>query len=226
MRTPEAPQALHRKESMQQAQAGDAIPSATFTVKVSRQTGSEGGKIAFGPFRPLDKTPAGSLTQQQQEHLDRLISEYTAKYPKTRQFTADHRKVFADPRAAGGFNPLWKEMVFPAVTDRSGGCISMISTGTSGSMWSMDSVPDFLATSQPLWWRPSKPQLDRGYEIGPTCPIAGEVARMVCEFSGKDRVAFCNTGSEALMAAIRVSRTITGRDRIAMFAGSCSWDLR
>jgi amino acid adenylation domain-containing protein len=62
--------------------------------------------------------------------------------------------------------------------------------------------------------------LDRGYEIGPTSPLAGEVARLVCEFSGKDRVAFCNTGSEALMAAIRVSRTITGRDRIAMFAGA------
>src|SRR6185436_7018495 len=65
-----------------------------------------------------------------------------------------------------------------------------------------------------------KAQLDRGYEIGPTCPIAGEVAKLVCEFSGKERVAFCNTGSEALMAAIRVSRTITGRDRIAMFAGA------
>ena len=35
-----------------------------------------------------------------------------------------------------------------------------------------------------------------------------------------ERVAFCNTGSEAVTAAIRVARTVSGRDKIAMFAGA------
>ena len=34
------------------------------------------------------------------------------------------------------------------------------------------------------------------------------------------RVAFTNTGSEAVLAATRVSRTVTGRDKIAVFAGA------
>ncbi len=38
--------------------------------------------------------------------------------------------------------------------------------------------------------------------------------------TGMERVAFCNTGSEAVTAAIRVARTVSGRDRIAMFAGA------
>jgi glutamate-1-semialdehyde aminotransferase len=33
-------------------------------------------------------------------------------------------------------------------------------------------------------------------------------------------VAFCNTGSEAVTAAIRLARTVSGRDKIAMFAGA------
>jgi glutamate-1-semialdehyde aminotransferase len=37
---------------------------------------------------------------------------------------------------------------------------------------------------------------------------------------GMERAAFCNTGSEALTAALRVARTVTGRDRIALFAGA------
>ena len=37
---------------------------------------------------------------------------------------------------------------------------------------------------------------------------------------GMERAAFCNTGSEAVTAAIRVARTVTGRDKIAMFAGA------
>ena len=35
-----------------------------------------------------------------------------------------------------------------------------------------------------------------------------------------ERVAFTNTGSEAVLAATRVSRTVTGRDKIAVFAGA------
>jgi len=195
-------------------------PHSSFNVRVKDQTGSGEKKIAFGPFRPMEKTPAGSLTAQQQAHLDKLITDYVARYPKTRAFTAEHRPVFADPRAVGGFNPLWKEMVFPAVTDRSSGAYLY---DIDGHEW-VDVVhgfgSGFFGHKPAFVVEAIKEQLDRGYEIGPTCPIAGEVAKLICEFSGKERVAFCNTGSEALMAAIRVSRTITGRDRIAMFAGA------
>ncbi len=218
---------LARIEAALGGLTGDAPPQPSpangteaFTVRVKEQTGSGEKKIAFGPFRPMEKTPAGSLTPQQQAHLDKLIADYVARYPKTRAFTAEHRPVFADPRAVGGFNPLWKEMVFPAVTDRSEGAYLH---DIDGHQW-IDVVhgfgSGFFGHKPPFVVEAIKEQLDRGYEIGPTCPIAGEVAKLVCEFSGKDRVAFCNTGSEALMAAIRVSRTITGRDRIAMFAGA------
>jgi glutamate-1-semialdehyde aminotransferase len=63
-------------------------------------------------------------------------------------------------------------------------------------------------------------QLRKGVEIGPQSPIAGEVARLISEFTGMDRVTFCNTGSEAVMAAIRLARTVTGRDTVALFSGA------
>ena len=54
-----------------------------------------------------------------------------------------------------------------------------------------------------------------------TCMLtAGEVAALVCEFTGMQRVGFTNTGSEAVLAATRVARTVTGRDKIAVFAGA------
>src|SRR5260370_3716413 len=63
-------------------------------------------------------------------------------------------------------------------------------------------------------------QLRLGFEIGPQSPLAGKVAELICEFTGMERVTFCNTGSEAVMAALRLSRTVTGRNKIVMFAGS------
>ena len=34
-------------------------------------------------------------------------------------------------------------------------------------------------------------QLDKGYEIGPQHPVAGEVADLVCELTGHERAALC-----------------------------------
>ena len=67
--------------------------------------------------------------------------------------------------------------------------------------------------------RPSPTQLDDGFAIGPQTPLAGEVAALVCEMTGNERVTFCNTGSEAVMAAMRVARTVTGRERVVVFTG-------
>ena len=65
-----------------------------------------------------------------------------------------------------------------------------------------------------------KAQCDTGIEIGPQSPLAGEVAKMVCEMVGMERAGFCSTGSEAVTAAIRVARTVSGRDTIVMFTGA------
>jgi hypothetical protein len=63
-------------------------------------------------------------------------------------------------------------------------------------------------------------QLDAGYEIGPQHPLAGVVAKQICELTGFDRAALCNTGSEAVMGTVRVARTVTGRDTLVIFTGS------
>ncbi|MFN0127474.1 MAG: amino acid adenylation domain-containing protein [Verrucomicrobiales bacterium] len=197
----------------------DPFP-APFTVRVRDQKGSDGRRISFGPFKPIETNRDGSLTAGQRAHLNQLIAEYSAKYPRTKESTSRHRDYFADPRAVAGFNPLWKEMVFPVVTDRSEGAHLW---DIDGHQW-IDVVhgfgSGFFGHRPPFVVEALKAQLDRGFEIGPTHPLAGEVARLIAEFSGQDRVAFSNTGSESLMAALRVARTVTGRDKVVMFAGA------
>ena len=62
-------------------------------------------------------------------------------------------------------------------------------------------------------------QIHQGFELGPQTPLAGEVAKLFCDLTGNERMTFCNTGSEAVMAAMRIARTVTGRNRIVYFAG-------
>ena len=42
----------------------------------------------------------------------------------------------------------------------------------------------------------------------------------MCELTGFDRAGLCNTGSEAVMAALRIARTVTGRSTVVLFTGS------
>jgi glutamate-1-semialdehyde aminotransferase len=65
-----------------------------------------------------------------------------------------------------------------------------------------------------------KAQIDLGYEIGPQHEMAGEVCKMMCEFTNFDRAGLCNTGSEAVLGAMRIARTVTGRSLIVAFSGS------
>lgn len=193
---------------------------AKFSVTATAQNVKSDKKIAFGPFRPIQTAKDGTLTEQQRDHLDTLLAAYIARTKSSKAFVQKNRHHFADPRAVAGFNHLWKEAVYPLVVDRSEG----------GRIWDIDGNEyiditqgfgvGFLGHRAPFVIDAVKAQLDRGIEIGPTSPLSGEVAELFLEFTGHERVSFCNTGSEAIMAAIRTSRTVTGRDKIVMFAGA------
>jgi glutamate-1-semialdehyde aminotransferase/acyl carrier protein len=174
----------------------------------------------FGPYKPIDKSPSGGLTERQQKHLDRLVSAYTARTPRSKRHTQRNRAHFADPRTVAGFRQNWKEMVYPIVVKHSRG----------SRFWDLDNHEyvdvtmgfgtNLFGHSPEFVTRALRNQLRHGIEVGPQSAIAGKVAALMCELSGMERAAFCNTGSEAVLAAVRVARTVTGRTKIATMSGA------
>ncbi len=63
-------------------------------------------------------------------------------------------------------------------------------------------------------------QIERGIHIGPQSDGAGKTAELLCEPTGMERAGFCVTGAEAVMMAIRLARTATGRTKLGIFEGS------
>ncbi|AKU98435.1 Malonyl CoA-acyl carrier protein transacylase [Labilithrix luteola] len=176
-------------------------------------------KKAFGAIARIH-TRADELTAQQRARLDAFIARYTARTARSKAYTAEHRGHMADPRVVNGFRPLTKELTYQLVIERSRGSrlwdidgneyIDVLS-GFGMNMFGWQ--PDFLREAVHA-------QVEAGYEIGPQHVLAGEVAKLFCEVTGADRAAFCNTGSEAVMGAMRVARTVTGRSTVAIFTGS------
>lgn len=213
-----------------QASPRSAIPvSATATVTQADAATDEAEALAhrtydvrkaFGAIARIDNGTGLRLNDHQRHRLDAYMQRYVAKTRRSKAYTGAHRAHLADPRVVNGFRPLTKEITYPIVVERSKG----------SHLWDLDGndyVDAVNGFGMSLFgWQPEfvldavKAQLDRGYEIGPQHPLAGEVAQLICELTGHERAALCNTGSEAVLGALRIARTITGRETIVLFSGS------
>ncbi len=176
-------------------------------------------KKPFGAIARIEKHST-ALSSKQQEFLDRFIKNYTEKTEKSKRYTQKYRACMADPRVVSGFKPALKEMVYSLVVNKSKGC----------RLWDIDGNEyidvlngfgsNFLGYQNEHIKNALHEQIDSGFEIGPQHELAGEVSNLICEFTGFDRAALCNTGSEAVLGAMRIARTVTGRSTIVAFTGS------
>ncbi len=188
-------------------------------AKLGARGDTESTKGRFGPYAPVARGADGGLTSRQQQHLDALVHRVSEKTAGSKAAAARYRPVQSDPRSVAGFRGAWKELVYQIVTERSKGSRLWDVDGNEYIDITMGFGVNYLGHSPDYVEAAIRAQLERGMEIGPQHELAGPVAERLARLTGMERVSFCNTGSEAVTAALRMARTVTGRDRIAYFAG-------
>ncbi|GAB4025284.1 amino acid adenylation domain-containing protein [Spirosoma gilvum] len=176
-------------------------------------------KKPFGATARIERQ-ASELSPKQRQFLTQVTAQYNLKTAKSKAYAQQNRAHMADPRVVTGFRPLTKEIVYPLVVNRSVG----------SRVWDIDGNEYIDALNgfgsnmfgyQPDWLKQVlHDQIEAGFEVGPQHELAGEVAQLLCELTGTDRSALCNTGSEAVLGAMRIARTVTGRSLIVAFTGS------
>jgi amino acid adenylation domain-containing protein len=176
-------------------------------------------KKPFGATAKIERQ-ATALSEKQQAFLDALTLRYNKKTAGSKQYAQKHRSYMSDPRVVSGFKPLTKEIIYPLVVNHSSG----------SHLWDIDGNEyidalngfgsNLLGYQPEIITRALKNQIDKGYELGPQHELAGEVCKLIVEFTGLERAALCNTGSEAVLGAMRIARTVTGRSLIVAFSGS------
>ena len=193
-------------------------PQLTVLPELSAEEAAE-IKKPFGAVARIEKHSA-DLNDAQKKYLDAFTAKYNEKTKGSKAYTQQHRAKMADPRVVSGFRPATKELVYSIVIKKSKGSRlwdidgneyldALNGFGSNMLGYQHDVLKDALIA-----------QVEKGYEIGPQHELAGEVCDLVCEFTGFDRAALCNTGSEAVLGAMRIARTVTGRSIIVAFAGS------
>ncbi|OLF10153.1 non-ribosomal peptide synthetase [Actinophytocola xinjiangensis] len=186
-------------------------PAPARQQRPTRRVGSHTNNIELAGDR---------LTDQQAAFVRDFVARYTARTPNSRDYTAEHRETLADWIASLNFNPSLKETVYPMVSARSKGALfwdidgnEYVDTAIGYGVHFFGHQPDFIVDAV-------RERLETGYELGPQNRDAGEVAELIHELAGAERVAFCNTGTEAVMVSVRLARAVSGRDKVVRFISS------
>ncbi|WP_274567746.1 MupA/Atu3671 family FMN-dependent luciferase-like monooxygenase [Streptomyces spiramyceticus] len=194
-----------------------ALPTFPETSPEPQLTDQHGPRVTV----PQGSGMAGDRADRRQlAHAADLVRRFTGRTRTSKELAQRHRSVLADSRAVVGFRRATKEMLYPIaarsargarLTDVDGNDYTDITMGFGALLFGHE--PDFVADAV-------RRHLADGLRLGPRSADTGEVAELLAETTGMERVAFANSGTEANSAAVRLARAATDRDRIVMFRGS------
>ena len=186
----------------------------------SQESNLQEVQVQIDSIQSFKQISAEGLNSRQQKHLETLIARYTKRTKTSKQLTQAYRPVMADLRGSAGAYPLLKEMVYPIIGKHALGSKMWDIDGNEYIDLEMGFGVNLFGHNPPFIKKALEERLEQGIHIGPQSDIAGEVAQLVSELTGMERVTFANIGTEAVMGAIRIARAATGRNKIARFSNS------
>ncbi|MDA0265731.1 MAG: aminotransferase class III-fold pyridoxal phosphate-dependent enzyme [Cyanobacteria bacterium] len=199
---------LHHTQGSGQSPVTESVPPA-----------STGQPPAPQPTHPQPIAPPihQSLTDPQQRYLQDFIQRYTQRTAESKRRKQVSHPYLADGRACAGFRPSIKEMLYPIVGTHAEGARLWDVDGNEYIDLTMGFGVHLFGHRPEFIQQAITTQLQRGIQIGPQAELAGEVAKLIHEMTGMARVTFTQSGTEAVMTALRLARTTTRRRLIVRF---------
>jgi len=149
-----------------------------------------------------------------------MLQHLKIKHQLTKKHTQEYRVSFALNRNAAGFNKEMKEFIYTLVCDRADGPYVYdidgneyidLTMGFGSILFGHNYIPVRKAIEE---------QLSKSWSVGPISPLAGTLSKEISKATGAERVAFFNSGTEAVMVALRIAKTVTQKKYFVFFKGS------
>ncbi|EPY00901.1 type I polyketide synthase [Magnetospirillum fulvum] len=172
---------------------------------------------AVAKTRNINLAGSGPLSDSQREFIAALVSRHVARTRTSKEITQDSRAVLADWKHTLSFWGQLKEAKYPIVSARSAGSRFWDVDGNDYIDIAMGMGVHFFGHKPAAIHAALTREIEHGLELGTQSALTGRAALLIRELTGVERVAFGNTGSEAVMVALRLARAVTGRDKIVIF---------
>lgn len=149
-----------------------------------------------------------------------MIHKLSQKNSLTKKHTQNCRQYFALNRNAVGFNIQKKELIYTIVSDKT----------DAAFIWDIDNnkyIDLTMGFGSILFGHNYLPirkeienQLIKSWSVGPISPLAGILAKKITVATNTERVAFFNSGTEAIMVSLRIAKAVTKKKNVVFFKGS------
>ena len=161
---------------------------------------------------------------EQQRHIGMLVDRLMPKMARSAAYDRTHGQVLADPRRRarweGEKDDLLEPLRFPVSASWSRGARLCDVDGNEYLDYGMGFGVHLFGHGSAFIRTAIERELKQGSQVGAQCLYAYEAATLVSDLTGVERVAFCNSGTEAVMYALRLARAVTERPMIGLFARS------
>ena len=148
-----------------------------------------------------------------------MIHKLSQKNSLTKKHTQNYRQYFALNRNAAGFtHPKKKELIYTLISDKSDGAF----------IWDIDNnkyIDLTMGFGSILFGHNYLPirkeietQLTKSWSVGPISSFSRNFSRKNYQLLTKtERVAFFNSGTEAIMVALRIAKAVTTKEKSYCF---------
>jgi glutamate-1-semialdehyde aminotransferase/3-oxoacyl-(acyl-carrier-protein) synthase/acyl carrier protein len=212
--------------SLLQGTEPPSIPSAhlysnqTAVKKSENDSSSNEGKGVLGMWRATANHEHLPVSKQSEIFIADFVKRFAERTKGSKAHTQKFRAKLADNRLSAGFRPNLKEMIYTIVFRSGKGARFVDVDGNEYVDLSMGFGVNLFGHGPGFIEERIEAQRKLGYCVGPQAELAGIVAEKACRVLGKDRIVFLNSGTEAVMTALRLARAVTGRQEIVIFEGS------
>ena len=149
-----------------------------------------------------------------------MSHKLSQKNSLTKEHTQNYRQYFALNRNAAGFTIKKKELIYTLISDKSDGAFIWDIDNNKYIDLTMGFGSILFGHNYPPIRKEIENQLTKSWSVGPISSLAGILAEKITIATKTERVAFFNSGTEAIMVALRIAKAATKKNRIVFFKGA------
>ena len=189
------------------------------TCEVANNKDFKDEKKVYIPYRPLELKHENH-SEKIHKALKDLSNSYNQKTALSKDFAKHSRRYHADCRNVAGFRLDYKEMVYQLLFKSCSGSKIVDIDDNKYIDIAMGFGVDLFGHKPEFIVKAIKEVVEEGFPLSMPSKKVAEVSELLCELTGMERVAYFNSGSEAVMTAMRIARAKTAKKKIVCFAGA------
>jgi glutamate-1-semialdehyde 2,1-aminomutase len=160
------------------------------------------------------------LNEGHKVFIKNLAKNYQALVPKSKANVLEHQHYFVDQRRAFHLIKDLKELHFQITYKKAEGAHVYDVDGNKYIDISGDMGVNIFGHKADFIVNAVKESLDQGIPLAGYSEKIFEASKLFCELTGHERALFTQSGTEAVMFAIRIARAATGKKKIVIFEGA------